>query len=355
MKAQLKHVVRDKDRHGNVRLYYRRDGRKVRLRGPEHSSEFFQDYTAAMMGKAITRKSSTPSVSRIEAGSFHALCISYFGSADFKKLQPRGQRVRRSILERFCQNQNDGDKPFAELEARHLRLRRDAMMDRPEAANNMIKAVRQVYKYAGKYCDFNRNPAFDVEYLKGNPDGFHAWTPEEVKLYESHHPVGTQARLALALALYTGQRRADLVGLGPNNIRREGELEWLVFTQVKNRESKPVHMQIPLMPELRTIIDATGSGTNSFLRTHRDEPFTANGFGNKFRRWTNQAGLKHCAVHGLRKAAASRLAELGCTEQEIMAITGHKTSKEVARYTRSADQKIRATSALTKMSSSTTE
>ena len=48
-------------------------------------------------------------------------------------------------------------------------------------------------------------------------------------------------------------------------------------------------------------------------------------------------------------AAAARLAELGCTEFEIMAITGHQTSKEVTRYTKAASQKIRAASALVKM------
>jgi len=36
----------------------------------------------------------------------------------------------------------------------------------------------------------------------------------------------------------------------------------------------------------------------------------------------------------LRKAAAARLAELGCSEFEIMVITGHQTSKEVTRYTK---------------------
>ena len=53
----------------------------------------------------------------------------------------------------------------------------------------------------------------------------------------------------------------------------------------------------------------------------------------------DEAGLKECSVHGLRRAAAARLAELGCTEQEIMAITGHRTSKEVTRYTRAASQR----------------
>jgi hypothetical protein len=40
---------------------------------------------------------------------------------------------------------------------------------------------------------------------------------------------------------------------------------------------------------------------------------------------------------------------MGCTEQEIMAITGHKTSKEIVRYTRAARQRTRAESALNKM------
>lgn len=61
------------------------------------------------------------------------------------------------------------------------------------------------------------------------------------------------------------------------------------------------------------------------------------------------AGLPQCSVHGLRKAAAARLAEMGCTEFEIMAITGHRTSKEVTRYTRAASQKTRAESALKRM------
>ena len=57
----------------------------------------------------------------------------------------------------------------------------------------------------------------------------------------------------------------------------------------------------------------------------------------------------------LVSAAAARLAELGCTEFEIMAITGHTTSKEVTRYTRAASQKTRAESALRRMSSEQTQ
>jgi integrase len=60
-----------------------------------------------------------------------------------------------------------------------------------------------------------------------------------------------------------------------------------------------------------------------------------------------------CVLHGLRKAAARRLAEAGCTEKEIAAVTGHTTLKEIARYTRAADQKRLAAGAVAKLSEQT--
>ena len=54
-------------------------------------------------------------------------------------------------------------------------------------------------------------------------------------------------------------------------------------------------------------------------------------------------------MHGLRKAAARRLAELGCTEHEIAAITGHASIPEVQRYTKAADRKRLAKSAMKKL------
>ena len=65
------------------------------------------------------------------------------------------------------------------------------------------------------------------------------------------------------------------------------------------------------------------------------------------------ARLPHCSAHGLRKAAARRLAECGCTPHEISAVTGHATLKEVTRYTRAADQRHLAEAAMDKMRTST--
>lgn len=211
----------------------------------------------------------------------------------------------------------------------------------------MIKALRQVYAFAVEYEITDRNPAKDVPYLSSNSDGFHAWSIDEVLQYERTHPIGTKARLVFALLLYTGQRRADIVRLGKQHVS-DG---WIRLTQQKNERRRPITVEIPLIAELRTIIERSPTGDLTFLVTEFGRPFTSNGFGNRFRKWCDEAGLPQCSAHGLRKAAASRLAELGCTELEIMSVTGHSTSKEVERYTRAARRRVLAKSAMAKFSS----
>ena len=78
------------------------------------------------------------------------------------------------------------------------------------------------------------------------------------------------------------------------------------------------------------------------------KPFSVAEFGNRYRKWCDEAELTHCSAHGLRKAGSVRLAELGASDREIMAITGHQTAKEVDRYTKGARQKKLAASATQK-------
>jgi hypothetical protein len=70
---------------------------------------------------------------------------------------------------------------------------------------------------------------------------------------------------SLIARLISGQRRADLVDpveLGPVKVSLIDGIEWLTFRQIKNRAKKPVHLEIPLMPELRHIIEPTGNVRN---------------------------------------------------------------------------------------------
>jgi integrase len=84
------------------------------------------------------------------------------------------------------------------------------------------------------------------------------------------------------------------------------------------------------------------------VTTRRGGPFQGAAFSRWFREQCDAAGLPHCSAHGLRKAAARRLAEAGCTAHEIGAITGHASLTELVRYTKAADQRRLAEAAMTK-------
>jgi hypothetical protein len=122
-----------------------------------------------------------------------------------------------------------------------------------EAANALVKALRQVFKWAVEADHADSNPVKEVPYIKTGSQGFHSWTIEEVRQYETRHPIGTRARLALVLLLHTSQRRSDVVRLG-HKMAHNG---WLKFTQAKNAERKPISLEIPILAELQRIIDAT--------------------------------------------------------------------------------------------------
>ena len=103
-------------------------------------------------------------------------------------------------------------------------------------------------------------------------------------------------------------------------------------------------------PKLRAIIDATKAvGVRTFLVTSFGKAYTAPGFGNWFRELCDEAGCTGLRAHGLRKATARRLAEIGCTANQIASITGHASLNEIERYTRAADRKRMAREAMAKL------
>jgi integrase len=196
------------------------------------------------------------------------------------------------------------------------------------------------------------DPTVGIKPVTSKTEGFHSWSEEEIAAFEKAHPMGTRARLAFALLLYTGQRRSDVIKMGRQHLRAE---------RITVRQQKTgVQLEIPVHPELARVIAATPSDNLTFLvtkahRANRSKPFTAAGFGNWFRGMCNDADLPHCSAHGLRKAVARRLAEAGCSEHVIAAITGHRSLQEVRRYTASASQVLLAQQAIQAMPGSKDE
>ena len=110
-------------------------------------------------------------------------------------------------------------------------------------------------------------------------------------------------------------------------------------TQFKNRNRRPVTLDLPILPELQAAIDTAPSGNLTFLVSAHGQPFTSAGFGNRMRKWCDAAGLKECTAHGLRKAGACIAAENGATEAQLMAIFGWSDPDIAALYTKKERQK----------------
>jgi integrase len=329
---KLKHTERNTDRHGNVRVYVRKDGRRLgRLYEKEGTPEFMAEYLAVLNGSKLDAPKHQP---KALDGSLSWLCQQYYVSAEFRGLDKTTRARRRSTLERICVTY--GPAKYVHMEKRHVLAIVDERAGTPEAANADVKAIRGLFKWAINRNHANFDPTAGIGKLKPkNADGFHVWSEAEIEKYEAKYPIGTKQRLALDLLLYTGVRKSDVVKFGPQ-MERDGALH---FTEYKGRNRRPKSRAIPILPDLRKSIDATKSGHLAYLVTGYGKPFSVGGFGNKMREWCNDAGLPQCSAHGLRKAGATRCAERGATASQIMALFGWESLQQAELYTRAADRK----------------
>lgn len=120
-------------------------------------------------------------------------------------------------------------------------------------------------------------------------------------------------------------------------------------------------VSIPLWPELQAEITNHPTNYATYIVNAYGNTFSIKGFQQWFSARVKHAGImpelqpdgvvRGCTAHGLRKLAAIRLVEAGCTLHEIQAITGHKTAKQVARYIEQRDRERAADSALAKVQS----
>ena len=323
------------DHDGRAHHYFRRPGfPRVRLPGLPWSPSFMAEYE-----KAISGARTAIGAGRVKPGSVAAVIAEYKDSREFFGSKSAGtQRMRRGILDRF--RAAYGDRPFALLPPEWI----EALLDSkpPHAARSWRATLRSLCQFGVKRRYLRTDPTANIKPRAIKGDGFHTWTEDEISQFGRFHPLGTKPRLALALLLYTAQRRSDVVKMGRQHIR-DG---WLHVKQEKT--DKP--LAIPVHPELRAVLDATPSEHLTFLVTATGKPYGPNHFSETFREWCDAAGLpKRCTAHGLRKAACRRFAEAECSGPEIMSISGHATLKELVRYTKAADQAKMARNAMAKV------
>jgi integrase len=329
-----KHCAWNTDRHGTRRVRFRKAGFSTYLTGTPWSDDFMCQYATALDG--VKAQADNVGAVRTKPGSFDALCVSYYRSPDFLGLRPSTQSARRHILEHF--RLAHGSKPLRGLHRQHITAVIGAKADKPEAANHLLKTLRIVLSYAVSLGMLGSNPAAGIKKYRSQGEGHHSWSESEIAQFEQRHPIGSKARLALALGLYTAQRKSDVLRMGWQHISGD--------TIAVRQQKTDAALLIPMHPQLVEALASVPRGNLTFLMTEHGAPFTPNGFGNWWRDRCNEVGLPHCSFHGLRKAAATRLANAGCSVDQVKAVTGHRSLAEVARYTKAADQRRLARQAL---------
>jgi integrase len=322
------------DRHGRTRVRLRKTGLPTAYpKAPPGSEEFWEEYLAWNNAKPVAGERHAP-------GTFDDLIARFYSSVAWKNIPKDSTKATyRGELERF--RAKYGKRMVATMSARAVNGLMEKMADTPAAANNLLKRLRTLFDYAILLGMRKDNPAKAVRSVRAKGDGFHEWTEAEIAKFKKKHDLGTKARVALEAFLCTAQRRSDVATMGEDP-EKPGHVK---VHQLKTG----AELSIPIHRDLRAAVDACPSGKPTFLVSERGRPYTKESLGNWFKKQCVAAGLPHCSAHGLRKAAARRMAELGLSNQLIKSVTGHATDSEVSRYTKNADQASRATQTMREM------
>lgn len=330
-KIRLPYIKEYTDRTGVARRYFRRKGRTFgALPGNPGSPEFMEAYQAFLAAEPKAQSTKAP-------GTIGALVTSYYASPDYRNLSTNSQTLySKSVLEPFVAKH--GHRLVRDiLRDKIVAYVQDIGLDRPGLANLTRSVLLLLMAYAVAHGQRRDNPLAGLKPYKVGTH--HTWTDDELKAYEARWPLGTRQRLAYATLLYTGQRVGDA-----RNIRLRDALSGAIpFTQQKTG----VELMIEVHPELRRAIKAGPIKGVYLLGDPNGAQMKDGAIWRLISKAVRDASLPdNCVPHGLRKALMRRLAESGATGKEIQAVSGHKTLKEVERYTAAADQRKMGKAAL---------
>ena len=327
-----------RDRHGKVRIYFRKSrGPRVPLPTAIGSTEFNAAYQAALAGQATVIHRERWEAAK--AGTIAALTVSYLRSPSYQGLRNTTKKGYSSRLEAL--RKHHGHRSLAGMTRERIVTGiLQPYAKKPGAALSILKMLRVLIRHAIEIGWLKHDPSSGIKRPKTNE--VRSWTDAEIVAFENHWTIGTKQRLGFALMLYTGQRRSDVHRMTWADVN-DGKIR--VAQQKTGRK-----LTIPLHRDLVTVLTAAERNHATIINTEYGGPFTVDGFSQWIRDAITAAGLPlDCQPHGLRKAAGRRLAEAGCTAHEIMVVLGHKTLAEAERYTREADQSRLATEAMIKL------
>lgn len=334
-RIRLPYIHEYRDRTRRLRRYVRLPGRpRTPLPGHPGSAEFMAAYQAATGDTGSHRLTKAK-------GTLSRLAADFYRSVEFANLKPSSKATYRIALDPVLQKHGHraAADPLGLRKEKARKIVEDIGADRPALANLTASVLRKLFAYAVDTGLRPDNPFAKVPAYKLGTH--HTWTDAELAQYEAHWPLGTYERLAYEVLLWTAQRVGDAVRL----LRPEDDKP-ITLTQEKTGEE----MAITVHPTLAKAI-AAGPNHGPYLITDRKgRQMTGGALSHFVRRSVKAAGLpERCVPHGLRKAAMRRLAEHGASSKELQSMSGHRTLKEVERYTAKADQAMLSKAAMAKM------
>ncbi|MCC5976404.1 MAG: tyrosine-type recombinase/integrase [Rubellimicrobium sp.] len=216
---------------------------------------------------------------------------------------------------------------------------RDAHAATSGAADNMVKAVKALYRWASERRLTPSNPAIGIAAIHQNQGGARPWMVEDLHAFRAAHPPGSDAHMALTLFMFTAVRVSDAIRLGRDNESLRDGIPWLSWKPAKKGA---LSVSIPMLPQLFEATRASRVVGRTYLLSARGQPWAStDSFRNRFKDWCVAAGLPDLSPHGIRKAAGHLLAEAGATQHQIMVIHGHALASTSEIYTRGvARQKL---------------
>lgn len=283
-------------------------------------------------------------------GSLSALVEAYRQSPDFARLSDNTKRDYTRWLNLFEQG-DTGRVPVQEIDREFALGIRDSL-DSPRMADYAVQVLSVLCSYAldrPRVYGLSANPCQGIK-KRYKSDGYKLWPEDLIEAFrEAAYP---ELRAVFEGLLHLGQRPGDTIAL-----------TWPQYdgAAFRVKQSKTgAELWLPVHPDFRNTLNSLSRTSVVVFTTASGRPWKTNwlarevgAVASECAKQLTTSGLARDAVrytpHGLRKNAATKLAEAGATDAEIMAITGHKTSGEVRRYTAKAEQKRLAQSAIRRL------
>ena len=313
-------------RHGRY-VYFERRGQKAkRITAEVGTPEFWAQY-------AVLMKGGPPPATRRD---FNALVRSYRLSDRFSRLAPRTRADYDNVLEWI--ERKLGKLPVAGLERRHVIEARDVNAATVRFANYIIQVLSVVMEHAIDlgWRDAGTNPARGVSTLSSGRAQRQPWPQDLIQAFRA--AAGPRALLIFELCLGTGQRIGDVLKMRWDDIDADG----INVTQGKTGAA----LWVPFTPSLRAVLAATPRvGMTICAHGKFGRPTSYRMAADIVMEVRTKIGAEAYDLHSLRYTAAAELAALGCSDELIASVTGHRTLAMVRKYAGAVRQKTRATDA----------